>query len=150
MKILEPTADEMKKYYRLRWKILRQPLGLEEGTEKDDLEDQSIHRVVKIENQIIGIGRLHFVDDNNTQIRYMAVEDNFRKSGVGKLIVDEFIKISENRNTKKIILYARESVIDFYKKLGFDVVREAHKLENIQHFLMEKIIDNYCNMLSKI
>ena len=140
MKILEPTSDEMKEYYHLRWKILREPLGLEEGTEKDDLEDQSIHRVVKIDNQIIGVGRLHFVDDNDAQIRYMAVEDNFRESGVGKLIVDEFIKISENRNTKKIILYARESVIDFYKKLAFDIVREAHKLENIQHFLMEKII----------
>ena len=143
MKILEPSSDEMKEYYHLRWKILREPLGLEEGTEKDDLEDQSIHRVVKIDDQIIGVGRLHFVDDNDAQIRYMAVEDNFRESGVGKLIVDEFIKISENRNTKKIILYARESVIDFYKKLGFDIVREAHKLKNIQHFLMEKIIINY-------
>ena len=142
MKILEPTSDEMKEYYHLRWKILREPLGLEQETEKDDLEDKSIHRVVKIENQIIGVGRLHFIDDSKAQIRYMAVEDNFRKSGVGKLIVDEFIKISENRNTKKIMLYARESVIDFYKNLGFDIIQEAHKLQNIQHFLMEKIIIN--------
>ena len=118
-------------------------LSLSNAFEKDDLENESIHRVVKIDNQIIGVGRLHFVDDNNAQIRYMAVEDNFRASGVGKLIVDEFIKISENRNTKKIILYSRESVIDFYKKLGFDIVREAHKLKNIQHFLMEKVIINY-------
>ena len=143
MKILEPASDEMKEYYHLRWKILREPLGLEQETEKDDLEDKSIHRVVKVNNQIIGVGRLHFIDDSKAQIRYMAVENNFRRSGVGKLIVDEFIKISENRNTKKIILYARESVIDFYKNLGFDIVREAHKLENIQHFLMEKIIINH-------
>ena len=142
MKISEPTSDEMNEYYHLRWKILRQPLGLEEGTEKDDLEEQSIHRVVKIDNQIIGVGRLHFIDDNNAQIRYMAVEDNFRGSGVGKLIVDEFVKISENRNTKKIILYARESIINFYKRIGFDIVRKAHILKNIQHFLMEKIIIN--------
>ena len=140
MQILEPTSDEMKKYYHLRWKILREPLGLKEGTEKDDLEDKSIHRVVKIDNQIISVGRLHFIDDNKAQIRYMAVEDDFRGSGAGKLIVNEFLEISKNRNIKKLILYARESVIDFYKKLGFDIVQEAHKLANIQHFLMEKII----------
>ena len=138
MKISEPTSDEIADYYHLRWKILRKPLDLEKGTEKDDLENESLHRVVKIDNQIIGVGRLHFIDDSKAQIRYMAVKDNFRGIGVGKLIVDEFVKISEKRNTKKIILYARESVIDFYKKLGFDIVREAHKLENIQHFLMEK------------
>ena len=138
MKISEPTLDEMNEYYHIRWKILRKPLDLQKGTEKDDLENKSIHRVVKIDNQIIGVGRLHFTEDNKAQIRYMAVEDNFKGTGVGKLIINEFVKISKNRNTKNIILYARESVVDFYKKLGFYVIQEAHNLRNIQHFLMER------------
>lgn len=140
MKVLEPTASDMKDYYYLRWKVLRKPLGLEEGTEKDDLENRSIHRVVKVSNQVIGVGRLHFIKNRKAQIRYMAVRDDFRESGVGKLIVEEFVEISKSKNVKKIILYARESIIDFYKKSGFRIVQEAHKLENIQHFLMEKII----------
>ena len=38
----------------------------------------------------------------------------------------------------KITLYARETVLDFYKNLGFNIVEKAHSLENVQHFLMER------------
>ena len=34
IQILEPLPSELAKYYHLRWKILRQPLGLKKGTEK--------------------------------------------------------------------------------------------------------------------
>ena len=33
--------------------------------------------------KIIGVGRLHFVNTKESQIRYMAVDKNFRKKGVG-------------------------------------------------------------------
>ena len=59
-------------------------------------------------------------------------------SYLGKLIVNEFIEISEEKKISKIILYARETVVDFYKKSGFDIIEKAHRLENIQHFLMER------------
>ena len=142
IEVLEPLPSELTEYYDIRWKILREPLGLKKGTEKDDLEDQSIHRVAKIDNQIIAVGRLHFIENNAAQIRYMAVEHNFRGRGVGKLITNEFIEISKKKNISKVILYARESVLSFYKKLGFNIVERAHLLEGIQHFLMERSFDN--------
>ena len=43
-----------------------------------------------------------------------------------------------SKNISKIILYARETVLDFYKNLGFNIVEKAHSLENVQHFLMER------------
>ena len=137
--IREPsTASEFIEYYHLRWKILRKPLGLEVGSEKDDLEYQAIHRIVKSNNQIVAVGRLHFNEDATGQIRYMAVLESFRSRGIGKLIVDEFIKISKDKDISKIILYARESVMEFYKNLGFNKVKKAHRLKGIQHFLMER------------
>ena len=45
MQVIEPKSDqEWAKYYQLRWKLLRKPLGFDRGSEKDDLEDVSIHR----------------------------------------------------------------------------------------------------------
>ena len=41
---------------------------------------------------------IHFIENNTAQIRYMAVEDDFRGKGVGKLITNEFIKISKEKN----------------------------------------------------
>ena len=139
IEIQEPSnASEWSQYYQIRWEILRKPLGLKEGTERDDLENQAIHRILKLNGQIVGVGRLHFNQNSTAQIRYMAVLESFQSKGLGKLIVNEFIKISEEKKSSKIILYARESVVDFYKILGFDTLKKAHKLESVQHFLMER------------
>ena len=37
--------------------------------------------------KIIGVGRLHFVNIKESQIRYMAVDKNFRKKGVGLSLI---------------------------------------------------------------
>ena len=132
------TSKEWENYYQLRWKILRAPLNLDKGSEKDDLEDSSIHRAVFEDEQIIGIGRLHFIDKDKAQIRYMAVLEECRDKGLGRMIVEEFNQISEEGGIFKIILYARESVVGFYKKLDFEIIKKAHRLGNIQHFLMER------------
>ena len=144
MQIKKPcTSKDWKDYYNLRWRILRKPLGLNEGAEIDDeLEDKAVHRMIKVENKVVGVGRLHFIDNNIAQIRYMAIDHNFRGRGFGKVILDEFIKISKTENIEKVILYARESVLGFYEKLGFSIVKKAHRLVNIQHFLMERT-NNY-------
>ena len=53
MQIINPqSTEELKAYYQLRWEILREPLGFEQGSEKDNLEDVSIHRVIKKENKL--------------------------------------------------------------------------------------------------
>ena len=44
--------------------ILRAPLNLDKGSEKDDLEDSATHRAVFDNEKIVGIGRLHFIDKN--------------------------------------------------------------------------------------
>ena len=138
--IREPkTSKEWKNYYQLRWEILREPLQLGKGSEKDNLEDSAIHRAIWDNDQIIGVGRLHFIDKNTAQIRYMAILEEFRGQGIGTLIVEEFIQVSEENKISKIILYARENVIDFYKKSSFEIIEKAHKLAGIQHFLMERI-----------
>ena len=132
------SSKEWEGYYQLRWEILRAPLNLDRGSEKDDLEDSAIHRAIFENEKIIGVGRLHFIDKDTAQIRYMAVSEESRRKGIGKMIVEEFVQISKQNKISKIILYARESVIEFYKKLGFDIIKKAHRLGNIQHFLMER------------
>ena len=141
--IREPNnPKEWENYYQLRWQILRAPLQLDKGSEKDDLEDSAIHRAIIEDNNIVGVGRLHFIDNNNAQIRYMAIKEEFRNKGLGKLIVAEFIQISKEQKISKIILYARKSAVKFYEKYNFSIVKKAHRLKGIQHFLMEKVIND--------
>ena len=142
MQIINPkSVEDLSAYYQLRWKILRKHLGFEKGSEKDNLEDISVHRAIKKDNKLIAVGRLHFIDDKTSQIRYMGVEKGFQKKGLGKLIINEFEQVSIKRNILKIILYSRESAVKFYEKSGFTTIKKAHRLKGVQHFLMEKIIN---------
>ena len=141
MQVISPQSkEELNEYYQLRWELLRKPLGFEQGSEKDNLENVSTHRVIKKDNRFIAIGRLHFIDNKTAQIRYMGVEEEFQKKGLGKLIVKEFERISIKKNIFKIILYSRESAVMFYRKLGFITIEKAYRLKDVQHFLMEKLL----------
>ncbi len=140
MKITSPkTKDEFKHYYQLRWEILRKPFGKPLGSEQDELEESSIHRMCVNNGKIIAIGRLQFNFQDEAQIRFMAVHPDFQHKGLGKKLVEEFEYISLENNRNTIILYARDYALKFYQKQGYEVVEKAHLLYGqLQHFLMRK------------
>ncbi len=41
----------------------------------------------------------------------------FRNRGIGKILIDEIIKIAKNRGYKQLYLKT-EKAVDYYKKLG--------------------------------
>ena len=58
---------------------------LHRSTIRDKLEKISYHvMATNNKGKIIGVGRLHFVNSNKSQIRYMAVDNKIRKKGVGR------------------------------------------------------------------
>ena len=94
-KIQQPVSKkEFEEYYFFRWKILRKPLGMNIDSVKDDLENESFHHIIKNEsNKIIAVGRMHIIfsgKNNVSQIRYMAVEDQYQGIGLGKKILISF------------------------------------------------------------
>lgn len=140
MKISEPkTKKDFEEYYDLRWRVLREPWGQPKGSEKDSLEDKSIHIMAVEGNQVIGCGRLHFNSPEEAQIRYMAVEEDMRGKGVGSRILTGLEKKAKKKKAKRIVLNARESAVKFYENNGYIVTGEGHKLfGEIEHKRMKK------------
>ena len=69
MKIIEPKSlEEFKKYYNLRYNILRKPWGQHKGSERDEGEDTSIHRIIIDEKtgNALAVGRLQFNSEDNS------------------------------------------------------------------------------------
>lgn len=133
------TQQEFLDYYDLRWRILRAPWNQPKGSEQDELEGEAIHIIAVANDKIIGCGRAHFNSEDEAQIRYMAVENQWQGKGVGKLILDELEKGVKQKGAKKIILHARENVIKFYEKNGYKIIKPSHTLfGEIKHFLMSK------------
>ena len=98
------TESDFKKYYLLRWNLLRKPWLQQLGSEKDNLENESIHRMAVSSDEVIAVGRLHFLDDTTAQIRYMAVSKEFEKQGIGKAIYSSLEQEARKNKIKLIII----------------------------------------------
>ena len=134
---------EWREYFLFRYKILSKPIGLHRSTIRDKLEKISYHvMATNNKGKIIGVGRLHFVNIKEAQIRYMAVDKNFRKKGVGNAIVHKLEIHSLNNYRNKIILNARENAVIFYSKLGYVNLGKIDVGIDIKHFQMKKNLKN--------
>ena len=83
-----------------------------------EFENDSHHVVCYHKNFAVGTGRWR---ETNIGIKLerFAVLNDYRGLGIGKEIMN-FI-LSQISLNKTIYLHAQESVVDFYKKLGFEV-----------------------------
>ena len=142
MKIIEPKSlEEFKKYYRLRYEILRKPWGQPPGSERGDGEEISIHRMIIDEKtgNALAVGKLQFNSENEAQIRYMAVAKGYQGKGLGSQIISSLEHIARRHGNKWMILSARENALKFYNNNGYEIVKKTHLLFNeIQHWLMRK------------
>ena len=82
-------------------------------------EDQQIHFALKNINEIVGSFCLKKIDCSTIRLRQMAIEKKLQKQGYGSSIIKFTEKFAIENNYKKIIIIARLSAIDFYKKNFF-------------------------------
>ena len=112
-------SEEYQKLLNFRFQNLRKPLNLEWS--KNDLinEDQQNHFALKNRNKIVGSFCLKKIDCSTIRLRQMAIKKNLQKQGYGSSILKFTEKFAVENNYKKIIIIARLSAMDFYKKNFF-------------------------------
>ena len=142
-KFMDPFhSNREDEYFLLRWEVLRKPWNQPKGTERDELEQKSLHRmIVGADEVIVATGRLQLNEPTVAQIRYMAVHEQFRGLQLGKAMMEELESLALDAGAEKVILQARENALQFYESCGYEIVMETFLLyESIQHYLMEKIL----------
>jgi len=136
------TAEEFERYRDLRWRILRAPWNQPIITAQDDLgSDDFPIMVCEVDGIPIGVGRAHFISENEAQIRSISVEPEWEGKGIGSIVLKELEKIVIAKGATRIIIHSRKSAIEFYKKNGYKEVEPSYTLfGEIEHTLMEKFI----------
>ena len=145
MSIVEPSSPEQfEQYYDLRWRVLRAPWRQPRGSEKDEREDDSIHLMVcDNSNQVIGVGRLHLNSPKQAQIRFMAVETEYQREGIGSKLLLALEEKAKALGAEEIIFEARANIAGFYKRFGYKTIAQGNTLfGSIYHYKMSKNIKN--------
>lgn len=141
MQILEiqfgtPEFDEA---VRLRYEVLRKPLGLEYTAEQLAAEYDNIHLAAfDATGRVIGYLNLTPVDLEHVKMRQVAVHPDMQGAGIGKALVLASEAVAKRAGFNKISLHARETAVPFYQKLDYALVGERFEEVTIPHFYMEK------------
>ena len=143
--IQSPDSNELlEAYFHFRWLHLRQPWNFPPGSEKDEYEQVSEHKVMLNEQgHIIACGRVHLNTAEEAQIRHIAVAPERRGEGLGKIIMAELEHVAMDLGATRAVTNSRETSLDFFLECGFQVEGEASsELGMLQRQQMVKRFDD--------
>ena len=138
IEIVKYRTANYKKAVQLRHHLLRAPLGLcfSENDLLQEKEEQTI--AVFNKNQIIAVLQLKPLDKDAIKLRQMAVSTFYQKKGIGKKLIKYSEKYVLEKGYNQIVLHARKTAVNFYKKLGYVIEGEEFMEIGLPHFRMLK------------
>lgn len=125
---------------KFRSRILLENLGRTEPASDYDFPEKDIYLGAFLGERLIGTLILTPLDEKNIQMRQLAVDENFRKQGIGRSLVEKSEAIAKERGFCNMVLHSRESAIAFYLNLGYQRIGERFFEIEIPHWKMEKIL----------
>jgi ribosomal protein S18 acetylase RimI-like enzyme len=123
-----------------RWLVLRSPLGMEIGSERDNHEDTALHIIVMCDRTIIASARLRELSPELGSISYVAVLPEFQNQGIGTKLIEKLIAKAQEKNLKTLRLMSRINAIKFYQKIGFSEQDNPFDFLGIPHIFMQLAI----------
>ena len=136
---VEFATPEYDDTVRLRYKILRLPLGLDFTAEQLAEEYNDFHLAAYDAAWILrGCLVLTPKENNTLKMRQVAVDDTVQSKGIGSLLVQASEVFARAKGFDTMELNARETAVPFYLKLGYNTEGAAFEEVSILHFRMVK------------
>lgn len=111
--------------------------GVPSQLEWDGLDDSALHALAEDErSQPIGTARLL----ENGHIGRMAVLASWRGRGVGTAMLERVLVAARARGVGAARLHAQTHAVEFYRRLGFEVVSGQFLDAGIPHVTMQRDI----------
>ena len=126
---------------RMRVFVAEQQIPAEE--ELDDADATATHAVALHEGQVVGTGRMLVVDGDppgTCRIGRMAVDRDWRRYGVGGLVLACLEEAARTDGLTHCLLHAQEYVKDFYAAHGYREQGDMFLEVDIPHVEMVKAL----------
>jgi predicted GNAT family N-acyltransferase len=131
-------SKEYDQMLKLRYEILRKPLGL--TITPEDIEQEKKDTLIASfdDDEMLGCCILTKMDEQTVRLRQMAVQRNQQGKGIGEAIIHFTENVARDKGFKVLMMHARDTAIGFYERFGYSVRGEQFTEVNIQHHAMEK------------
>ena len=135
---IEFGSDEYEQMIALRVSQLLAPIGVP-ATYIVKTKEQLDYLVGAFEKQeLIGCCILTPINNKIIQLRQMAVRSDYRGNGIGAAIIELAEQLATENKFSILMMHARDPVLDFYKKCGYEIHGEQFFEVGIGHHKMQK------------
>lgn len=118
---ITPADPRYPSELELRFRVLREPLGLPREAVTFPFEEQSLHLVACAERRVVGCVLFHPESAERGRLFQMAVAPELQGRGLGQRLVRRLEEALVERAVLRVHLHAREPVVGFYERLGYAV-----------------------------
>jgi GNAT superfamily N-acetyltransferase len=137
------VAVDVERIIDLRHRILRDGLPIETARFPGDEHGRAIHLAAIADGQVIGCATLHlnsFQGQPAYQLRGMAVESAWQRSGVGRRLLAEAEHRASLAGIEMLWANCRTPAVPFYEKNGWQITGDEFIVETAgPHFRMFKV-----------
>lgn len=134
------TPEEIELCKSVRTKVFQQEQGISSELDFDGEDDACQHILALVDQKAVGTLRLKQIEPTTYKLQRMAVTNDQRGQGLGRLMVEKAEEHAKENGFEKIILSAQETAKGFYEKLGYEVVGDPYTEAGLPHVKMQKLL----------
>ena len=138
--VIPHGSDLYSEMVQLRYRVLREPLGLTYTQEQLDAEHSYLHLALIESGQIVACLYQYLQEPGVARVKQVAVDLHLQGKGFGRRIMLEAEKIAFAMGAERCFLHARSNVAEFYTRIGYEPVGEPFEEVGIAHQAMLKML----------
>jgi GNAT superfamily N-acetyltransferase len=144
-RLVEHGTPEYEATVSLRYEVLRKPLGLDFTPEQLAAEVTDLHCALWAfgvpeppSPELLACLVLTPQIGGEIKMRQVAVQPDLQGKGLGRILVEFSEQVARQRGFKRMVLNARDTAVDFYLRLGYEIEGEPFTEVTIPHRRMAK------------
>lgn len=138
IRIIQHNSDQYEQMIALRISQLLEPIGVPASYIEREKEKADFLIGAFDKDEVIGCCVVTPRDNSVIQLRQMAVRSDYRGKGIGVAIIEFAERVAKENSFSLLMMHARDAVIDFYKKCGYEIYGEQFFEVGIGHHKMRK------------
>ena len=138
IRFVAPDDPWVAREIELRFRVLRDPLGLGPDTVRFPFEDESLHLLAIADEAVVGCVLFHPESATAGKLYQMAVAPERQGRGLGARLVQALEARLRQDGLGRVVLHARATAVGFYAALGYRTVGATFDEVGIPHQRMEK------------
>lgn len=123
---------------RLRYRVLRKPLGMVYTPEQLAAEAPYMHLALLRGGEVVACLYCYPQDGNALRVKQVAVKPELQGQGLGRTIMEAAERLAASIGASQVVLNARQAAFDFYSRIGYEPFGEPFEEVGISHWSMAK------------